>query len=112
MERMERINELVHASLAESINRLVVIPGAMLTVTEVSTTPDLKYSHVKVSVLPDKFYGQSLEALRKANPILRNHLTKNLKIKFIPKLIWHIDSGPKYAASLEPLFQEINQDPE
>jgi len=111
MDRMDRINELIHAKLAESINRLVVVPGAMLTITDVTTTPDLKFTHIKVSVLPDKFYGQALEALRRANPVLRSHLTKSVKIKFIPKLIWHIDSGPKYAASLDHLFDEISQDP-
>ena len=110
MDRMDRINELIRSSLAETINRQVNTDGYMITISEVNVSPDLKRAKISVSVLPDKFFGQALSTLRSANPMLRSHLTKNLKIKFIPKLIWEIDDRPKYAASLEPFFQQIEEE--
>jgi len=110
MERTDRINELIMINLAEAINRHLNVPGFMVTISKVDTSPDLKRANISFSVLPDKFFGQALSALRSASPMLRAQLAKSMKIKFIPRLVWEIDDGPKYAASLEPLFQQIEEE--
>jgi len=111
MERMERVNELIRSLLAETVNQQVQLLGAMITVIEVETSPDLKSARVLVSVLPDKFYGQALEALRKASPNLRKQMTKHLKMKFTPRLVWRIDNRPRRADALEELFNQISEEP-
>ena len=111
MERMDRVNELMRALLAQAVNQQVHLPGAMITVVDVETHSDLKSAKVLVSVLPDKFYGQTLAALRAASPALRKQMTKQLKMKFTPRLVWKIDDRPKRADSLEELFNQISQEP-
>ncbi len=110
MERTDRINELIRSLLAEVVNQQVHLNGAMITIVDVDTSPDLKNSKVMVSVLPDKFYGQALTALRSASPDLRKQITKRLKIKFTPRLLWRIDNRPKRADSLEELFDQIKEE--
>jgi ribosome-binding factor A len=108
---MDRVNELIHSLLAETVNQQVHLPGAMITIIEVTTHSDLKSAQVLFSVLPDKFYGQALTALRKATPALRRSITTKLKMKFTPRLVWKIDTRPKRADSLEELFRQISEEP-
>ena len=90
MDRMDRVNELIRSLLAATVNQQVQLMGAMITIVEVETSPDLKSAKVLISVLPDKFYGQALAALR---------------------LVWRIDNRPRRADSLEELFDQISQEP-
>ena len=111
MDRMDRVNELIRSLLAATVNQQVQLMGAMITIVEVETSPDLKRAKVLISVLPDKFYGQALAALRAASPNLRKQITKQLKMKFTPRLVWRIDNRPRRADSLEELFDQISQEP-
>lgn len=108
---MDRVNELIHSLLAETVNQQVQLHGAMITIIEVDTHSDLKSARVLFSVLPDKFYGQALAALRTATPALRRQISSRLKMKFTPRLIWKIDTRPKHADSLEELFRQIKEEP-
>ncbi len=108
---MDRVNELIHSLLAETVNQQVELRGAMITIVEVLTHKDLKSAQVLFSVLPDKFYGQALTALRVATPSLRRQISSRLKMKFTPRLVWKIDTRPKRADSLEDLFRQIKEEP-
>lgn len=107
MPRLEQSQELLQRQLAEIINQEVQLEGVLLTVGYLDLSPDLKQAKIGVSVLPDKYYGQALEELRRASGVIRAHLAKRLQWRVVPKLAWEIDGREKNAAALEEVFKRI-----
>lgn len=107
MSKIEQYRESLHRQLGGIINQEVHLPGVLLTIGFVDLSPDLKRATIGVSVLPDKFYGSALTALRQANKAIRGRLSKALSWRLVPKLSWEIDSRPKNAADLEDVFRQI-----
>lgn len=107
MSKSEQSQELLHHRLAEIINQEVHLDGVLLTITYVDLSPDLKRAKIGISVLPDKFYGSALTAVRQANGAVRARLAKLLNWRVTPKLLWEIDNRPKHAAELEEVFKQI-----
>jgi len=109
MSKLEREQEFLHHQLAEIINQEVAVDGVLLTVGYVDLSPDLKHAKVGVSVLPDKYYGTALAALRRASGVIRSSLAKSLKWRLVPRLVWEIDQREKNAAELEKIFEQLEE---
>ena len=109
MPRLQQSQELLHHQLAVIINQEVHLEGVLLTVGYLDLSADLKQAKIGVSVLPDKYYGQALEALRRAGGVIRSRLAKSLKWRLVPRLVWEIDQREKNAAELEKIFKKIEE---
>ena len=92
MANQERATVLLQQELATIINQEVQLEGVLLTVGFVDLSPDLKQARIGISVLPDKFYGTALTAVRRAGGDIKRRLAKNLKWRAVPRLVWEIDS--------------------
>jgi ribosome-binding factor A len=108
---MEQVNELLRAELANLLSRESPLDDALITITRVKCSPDLKNATVLISVLPENLSGTALKKLRAQNSYFNANLKKNIKIKFIPKLRWKIDSQERYAASIDQVLDEIHLEP-
>lgn len=108
---MEQINELLRAELAELMSRESPMDNALITITRVKCSPDLKNATILISVLPENVSGTALKKLKAQNSYFNNNLKKTVKIKFIPKLRWKIDSQERYAASIDRVLDEIHLEP-
>lgn len=104
--QIERINDLILLELAEAINREVIIPNSLVTVTFVDCDKDLKKARVGVSVLPDNMAGSTLRALKKSTPQLIAILKKRIKIRKLPHFVWEFDATEREAERLEKLIAE------
>ena len=109
MSRMEQVNELLRSELAQSINQNVEFIDGLITITRVKCSPNLKEATIFVSVLPETMNGSALSALKKSNARISSSLTKNIKMKYIPRLNWKIDSTESEADELEKAIIEMNQ---
>jgi len=109
-QRIEKINELIRQKLSEIIIRELEFPGnALITITKVETSPDIKYCKIFITVLPDKFRGRALEILRKNRHNLRKILQKQLTTKFTPNLNFLLDEQEIFASEVDKLLDEINK---
>ena len=104
--QIERINDLILIELAEAINREVVIPNALVTVTFVDCDKDLKKAKVGFSVLPDNMAGNTLRTLKKTKPKLIAILKKRKKKRKLPHFNWEFDATEREAEKLEKLIAE------
>jgi ribosome-binding factor A len=113
--RIERVNNLIRREISELLQRQVKDPrlGSFVIVTEVSTSPDLKYAKIFVSRIGSEEEKQeTLSALAGASRFLRNELTKRLKLRRIPELSFHWDDSIERGAHLLQLIDRISLDRE
>lgn len=106
--RVEQVNELIRAELANMLVRHMPATDHLTTITYVECSPDLRYAKIFISVLPETMSGTALKNLRHANRLFTDGLKKKLKMKFIPKLNWQIDAGERYAAKIDEVFKHLN----
>lgn len=109
MSKIERVNELLLEELAIIVNREIIMPDSLITVSYVKCSPDLKQAQVGFSVLPDKLAGSVLRKLNSSTSLLVAHLHKRTKLRRLPKFIWEFDATEREASQIEKLIAKANQ---
>jgi len=115
IHRIERVNNLIRREISELIQRQVKDPrlDAFVTVTEVDTSPDLKYAKVFVSCISGKQEEQkTLKVLNAAAGFLRTELAKNLRLRRIPELSFHWDDSIEQGDRILRLIDQVSSEQE
>ena len=108
--RIERVNNLIRREISELIQRQVKDPrlDAFVTVTAVSTSPDLKHARVFVSSISGKKEEQkTLKVLSAASGFFRKELARNLKLRRIPELSFHWDDSIEHGDHVLRLIDQV-----
>ncbi len=111
--RIERVNSLIRQEISQLLQRQVKDPrlGNFITVTEVSTSPDLKYARVFVSRIGSEEEKQeTLSALVSASGFFRRELARRLKLRYIPLLSFQWDDSIEQGDHLLKLIDEITSE--
>ena len=111
--RIERVNHLIRQEISQLLQRQVKDPrlGSFVTVTEVSTSPDLKYARIFVSRIGDEDEKQeTLNGLAAASGFLRNELAKRLELRRVPELRFQWDNSIERGAHLLTLIDKVSAD--
>jgi ribosome-binding factor A len=110
--RIERVNELVREELAQLIAREVKTPlPAMVSITGVQITPDLKMARVYVSLLgSDEDRSQTFAGLRKAAGFLRHLLAERISLRYTPELVFERDDSIERGSRILGLIRQIETD--
>jgi len=108
--RQGRINEEMQKELASLIRGLKDprIQGAMVTVTGVRATPDLRYAKVYVSVLEEDKAKDVMKGLKSAGGWLRRELGSSLQLRYTPELVFEEDDSIEYGAHMADLLAKLN----
>lgn len=80
------------------------LADAVITVTEVRTSPDLKHAVVFVSRLGRTDVDALLPALKRASVYLRGQVAHALRLKFAPDLSFQPDNALDYAMKIDQLM--------
>ena len=113
--RIERVNNLIRREISDLLQRQVKDPrlGGFVAVTEVSTSPDLKYAKIFVSRIGgEEGKQETLSVLTGASGFLRNELAKRLNLRRIPELSFQWDDSIERGAYLLQLMDKISLDGE
>ena len=108
--RIGRINEEVQKELS-ALLRTVKDPriaGAMLTITHVDTTSDLRYSRIYISALNGD-EKELLRGLKSASGFLRRELGAALRLRYTPELQFIADDSIQYGAHILGLIHDANR---
>jgi ribosome-binding factor A len=109
--RIERVSSLMRHEISELLQREVKDPrlSKFVAVTEVSTSPDLRYAKVYVSCLgSEEEKKEMLQGLEAAASFLRNQLAKRLRLRRIPELSFHWDDSIERGSRLLQLMDELS----
>ncbi len=112
--KMERVNK----ELAKQITKIIAedvkdprLGKAIIGVTKVYTTPDLKYAKVYLSI-----YAQTGEEIQEAyftvcrsKTFIRNKLKELMNVRLLPELNFLIDDSVDYSIKIEGLLQQIKE---
>ena len=94
--RVDRINGLLREEISSLLMREIKDPrlNALLTITQVITSPDLRNAKVYLSVLGSHEDNvNALQGIRSAATFLRKQLRERLRLKYIPYLTFEIDDS-------------------
>ena len=109
--RMRRVNEAVRAVLSDAITKDLKDPRiGFVTVTGVSTSPDLRQARVYVSVLGDDPAREStLEGLRSSHGFLQGRIASELSLKHTPTLSFEYDESIDRGMRISSLLDEPSE---
>jgi ribosome-binding factor A len=106
-ERMRRVDTAVRQVLGDALSQDLKDPRVgFVTVTDVSTSPDLRHARVYVSILGTPAEQQaSLEGLRSAHGFLQGRVARELRLKNTPELDFILDDTAEKAFRVEKLLE-------
>ena len=136
--RISRVEKEVHASIANYLNRLFRFEHGIVSVSKVILTADLKSARVYISLL-EGIGPQTIDAMNgehpfsegkkastakksKADPMtlllhelkyeafaIQNHITHELKLRYVPKLQFFKDETTEKVLAIEKTLLEIKK---
>ena len=109
--RNQRTCKLIQREISELLERQVNDPrlSALISVTGVSLSPDLRYARIYVSVLGNEANKKDMLAgFNTASGFLRRELASHLKLKCVPQLSFHYDESIERGASLLDLIEQVS----
>ena len=107
--RINRINEEIQKSLAENLHSVKDprVADALISITRVETTPDLRYTKVYVSFLQEERVKDAMAGLKSAGGYLRRELGRNLQLRYAPEIVWSLDDSITYGAKMLKLINSL-----
>lgn len=107
-KRSARVGDLIREEVADIIMHKLKDPRlGFITVTEAWISDDLRHAKVYVSVLEDAKKNETFKILASSARFIRSELSKRVKIKFIPKLVFKLDKSIEYGAKMDKILNEI-----
>ncbi|MGN6373018.1 MAG: 30S ribosome-binding factor RbfA [Solirubrobacteraceae bacterium] len=114
-DRMRRVDEAIREVIGDAVSSELKDPRVgFVTVTDVSTSADLRHARVYVSVLGDEERRQdTLAGLQSAHGYLQRRIASELHLKRTPTLTFAYDDTSERAMRLDSLIEdELREDRE
>jgi ribosome-binding factor A len=112
--RIERINHLLRQEIADLLTREVkdaTLNSALISITEVETSPDLRNAKVFFSVYGDEAEIQAArEHLRRASGFLHHNLKERLDLRHTPHLEFVPDRSLAQGDRIMRLMRTIEEE--
>ena len=108
-----RINEEVRREISNIIQNEIKDPRltAMVSVTNVKVTKDLRYAKVFVSNFAknDEEKNNSFVALKNASGYIRKEIGQRINLRYNPQIIFELDESINYGMHIEKLIQKVKE---
>jgi ribosome-binding factor A len=107
---MDQVNNLIHTTINEFLSKEMEMPiNTFVTISKVETSKDLRHAKILISVIPDNKRGSALRVLNKNSSRIQKYLSKNTKIKFIPKINFGIDSELVIGNEMDQILDNLRE---
>ena len=112
---MERINSELTRQISKIIAEDIKDPrlgDAIIGITKVRTTPDLKYAKVYVSVYASdsELVKEAFYTVCRASVFIRNRLKDCVQMRLLPELNFVLDKTEEHSSVIENLLAQIKKD--
>ena len=110
--RQEKLGELIAVELSELIRTRLKDPRiGFASITHVEVSGDLRHAKVFVSVMGNPEEQEAtMQGLKHATGFLRHELAGRLTLRFMPELVFKLDTSIAEGARILELIQKIEQE--
>lgn len=111
-KRADRVGDLIQEIIGEMLYRDLNDPRlAAVTIIEVEVTDDLKLATVFFSAMGNPAQEEaSLHGLQSAAGYIKKRLGKELKMRYIPDLLFRVDHSFEYGSKIDRLIRTIKEE--
>lgn len=108
--RMERANSEIQKCLIEIIKNKMNDPrlNRIVSITDVSITPDFKFCKAKVSVVKPEETAQVVKVLQKSEGFIKRELSQMVEMPQIPKINFVVDKSTLNAIRVDEILRSLN----
>lgn len=107
--RVTRLQSLVQELLATILPEYLHDTGALVTVSQVEISRDLRHAKVWISVLGGDD-ANVFKILEKHIYSIQGDLNHKLPMKMIPRLEFKLDTSPRYAEHISEIINQLHAD--
>jgi ribosome-binding factor A len=109
-KRSEKVAEAVHEFISELLIKGLKDPRiGFVTITGVKVTDDLHLATVYFSVVGSEDEKKSTEAgLNSAKGFIRKELGRNMRLRYVPDIVFKYDISLDYGNRIESILDEIS----
>ncbi len=111
-KRSDRVGDLIRQVISEMVLRDLNDPRLeSVTITGVDVTDDLKLATVFFSALgrKEKEAG-ALRAFQSAAGLVKKKLGRELRIRYVPDLLFKVDPSFEYGSKIDRLLRDIQEE--
>ena len=107
-DRIDRISQEVHKAIDSIIRDDLNDPriGGTWSIVRCEVTRDLRYCKVRVSILEQERRKDMMAALKKASGFIRRELGRRVDLRYVPEILFELDTNIEYAAHINELLKQ------
>lgn len=108
-QRQLRVGEVLRHELAQLFLREEIrepdLKGVIITVSEVSVSPDLRKARAYIMPLGGENQQPVAEALNRAHKFIRGELSQKIALKYTPEIDFVIDTSFDYSQRIDEVLK-------
>ena len=110
-DRIDRISQEVHKAIDHIVRDELNDPrvGGTWSIVRCEVTRDLRYCKVRVSILEQEKRKDMMAALKKASGFIRRELGRRVDLRYVPEILFELDTNIEYAAHINQLLKETQR---
>lgn len=108
--RTDRVAKLLQQQISSLLFKLKKQHTSIITITDVTVSPDIKNAKVYFSVLNERDAADALSVLGQSVGFFSKHISKVLHTRNFPKLSFEYDATPERAARVFEIFDKLDQE--
>jgi ribosome-binding factor A len=112
--RVERVAALIRREMSELLINGIRderVQLGMISITAVHVAGDLQHCRIYVSVLgSDAERDQALEGLRSASSYVKGELSRRMKLRRTPEVVFHLDKGLEKGTAVLGVLQRLENE--
>jgi len=110
--RNNRLSEEIKKEISKMILEEIKDPRikAMVSITDIELTKDLRYAKVYVSIYGnEEDKRETFEGLKSAAGYIRHEIGRRIKMRYTPEIIFELDHSIEYGAHISEILKELNK---
>lgn len=109
--RLSKLNSLLQQLIGEAIRPYLEGENGLVTVSKVETSGDTKWAKAWISIVggdDDKIFS----ILNKNIYHIQGDVNRQMTLKLIPRIQFHLDTSPRYVQHIDELIKKIHEEDE
>ncbi len=108
-DRIAKVNKHIQRTFGEILQVEADLPlGAIVTVSSVETTKNLKVAIIWLSIWPEKKIGTTMKKLKKQLYDLQGSLNRKIRLRPNPRIVLSVDHGAQHAENIDRRLKELS----